>query len=280
MWDLLQTMKSAPRQGLGRERLAAWVDGLQARGRYTFRRSEADAAGQRSARALKKALGRQVLRGHVVSPRRGFFVIVPAEHALVGAPPAPWFIDDLMAYMERPYYVALLTAAAFHGAAHQQPQIFQVMTDVPLRPVEVGRVRIRFTKRAGLDRVPTVPMKTPTGAMRVSTPEATALDLVRFFKAAGHLDNVATVIGELGERLDGSCLLKVAKSSRVEMEVVQRLGFLLDLVKRRDVAKPLAAWVAARRPLPARLVPGRSSTNAPENSRWRVLVNAEVEPDL
>ncbi len=263
-----------------RVRLGAWVDGLQARGRYTFRRSEAKAAGQRSDLALKQALGRLVRRGRVVVPRRGFFAIVPAEYALAGSPPAPWFIDDLMAYMERPYYVALLTAAALHGAAHQQPQIFQVMTDAPLRPVTVGRVRIRFTKRVGLDRVPTVAMKTPTGAMKVSTPEATALDLVRFFKAAGHLDNVATVLGELSERLDGSRLLKVAKGTGVEMEVVQRLGYLLDLVKRRDVAKPIAAWVAARKPPLARLVPGRGAAEGPESRRWHVLVNAKIEPDL
>lgn len=274
-------MQTVVRDAKGRrEWLAAWADGLQARGRYTFRRSEAEAAGQRSALALKKALARLVRRGRVIVPRRGFVVIVPAEHVLAGGPPALWFIDDLMAHLGHPYYVALLTAAALHGAAHQQPQVFQVMTDAPLREVVVGRVRIRFTKRVGLDRVPTMAMKTPTGMMKVSTPEATALDLVRFFKAAGHLDNVATVLGELGESLDGSRLLEVAKGTGVEMEVVQRLGFLLDLVERREVAKPLAAWVAARRPSVAKLLPGRASADAPVSRRWRILINAKVEPDL
>ncbi len=37
--------------------------------------------------------------------------------------------------------------------------------------------------------------------MRVSTPEATALDLVRFVTAAGHIGNVATVLAELSEEL-------------------------------------------------------------------------------
>ena len=36
-----------------------------------------------------------------------------------------------MAHLSQPYYVALLSAAAYHGAAHQKPQVFQVM--VPRR---------------------------------------------------------------------------------------------------------------------------------------------------
>lgn len=276
-WNVLQTMDRVIES---RGRLAVWVDGLQARGRYTFRREDAAAAGWRSGPALKKALARLVQRGRIVMPRRGFFVIVPAEHALAGGPPASWFIDDLMAFLGRPYYVALLTAAALHGAGHQQPQVFQVMTDAPVRPVIVGRVRVRFSKRVGLVWVPTVQMKTPTGTMRVSTPEATALDLVRFFKSAGHLDHVATVLAELGEHLDGSRLVEVARETGIEIAAVQRLGFLLEKVKRRDVAKPLAAWVRANKPLSARLLPGQGVAEAPESSRWRLLVNAEIEPDL
>ncbi len=36
----------------------------------------------------------------------------------------------------------------------------------------------------------------PTGLMHVSTPETTVVDLVRFSKAAGHLDHVAALIAE------------------------------------------------------------------------------------
>jgi len=32
--------------------------------------------------------------------------------------------------------VGVLSAAAIHGAAHQQPMIFQVVTDKPTRPAE------------------------------------------------------------------------------------------------------------------------------------------------
>jgi len=99
-----------------------------------------------------------------------------------------------MAYLRRPYYVGLLSAAALHGAAHQSPQEFQVVTDRPLRPIEVGRTRIRFVKKAHLAKTPTVGVKAPTGEIRVSSPEATALDLVRYPEHAGYLSNVATIL--------------------------------------------------------------------------------------
>ena len=37
--------------------------------------------------------------------------------------------------------------------------------------------------------------------MRVSTPETTVIDLVRFRKAAGQLDNVGVVVAELASSL-------------------------------------------------------------------------------
>jgi hypothetical protein len=50
----------------------------------------------------------------------GVAVVVPPEYREAGCPPASWFIHDLMRFLGQPYYVALLTAAAIHGAAHQQ----------------------------------------------------------------------------------------------------------------------------------------------------------------
>ena len=42
-----------------------------------------------------------------------------------------------MKELDRPYYLALLNAAAYHGASHQQPQEFFVVTGFPvLRPMQ------------------------------------------------------------------------------------------------------------------------------------------------
>jgi predicted transcriptional regulator of viral defense system len=221
-----------------------------------------------------------VRKGRLVVPRRGFYVIVPMEYSLVGAPPASWFVADLMAYLQRPYYVGLLSAAALYGAAHQQPMVFQVVTDAPLRCVEVGRAHIRFVQKSGLERTPTMERKTSTGFMKVSTPEATALDIVRYYRGAGHLDHVATVLAELGEELDAERLVAAAQDSAVEVSVVQRLGYLLELVDHQTLVQPLAAWLAARNPAHVMLLPGAKSAGFTRNGRWRVIANADVEPDV
>ena len=124
--------------------LSKFADSLQGKGRYAFQRAEALGALSVSDEALQTAARRLAAKKRLVIPRRGFYVIVPLEYQTAGAPPPDWFIDDLMKFQERPYYVGLLSAAALHGSAHQQPQEFQVVTDASVRVTQAGRARIRF----------------------------------------------------------------------------------------------------------------------------------------
>jgi predicted transcriptional regulator of viral defense system len=227
------------------ENFRAFLDALQASGRYTFTRVEAARALGLSDIALKNALWRLARTGRVTSPRRGFYVIVPPEYRVAGSLPAAWFIRDLMDYLGCPYYVGLLTAASLHGAAHQAPQEIQVVTDHPVGTIEIGRVRIRFVKKVHLSRTPTIGVTTPTGEMRVSTPEATAFDLVRYPEHGGGLSNVATVLQELTERLHGGELVRVAEAAG-EMAYAQRFGYLLDRVGRPEVARALTGTTMKR----------------------------------
>ena len=115
------------------------VDELQRSGRYSFTADEALASWSGSESALWRACSRLEKQGRIVSPRRGFYAIVPLEYRSAGAPPPEWYIDALMRFQGGSYYVGLLTAAALHGAAHQQVQAFQVVTDRTLCDVYVGR---------------------------------------------------------------------------------------------------------------------------------------------
>jgi predicted transcriptional regulator of viral defense system len=258
--------------------LADLVDSSQASGRYVLTREQALATLGGSDEALKKAVRRLVKKRRLAVPRRGFYVIVPVEYRQAGAPPPSWFIDELMKSHAQPYYVGLLSAAALHGAAHQQPQEFQVVTNAQLRPAVAGRSRIRFLRKRHIERTPTMAVQTETGAMKVSTPEATALDLIRYLQAAGHLGNVATVLAELTERLDARRLTDVAKAEG-ELSSAQRLGYLLEHIGAGEVAAELGEWVAAERPRFVALRPGYPSRRAPKDARWRVLVNERVEAE-
>ncbi|MCC7383331.1 MAG: type IV toxin-antitoxin system AbiEi family antitoxin [Deltaproteobacteria bacterium] len=261
------------------DRLLTFVEQLQASGRYSFDRAEALSALHTSEEALKKAARRLALKRRLASPRRGFFVIVPVEYRSSGAPPPAWFIDALMRYEGRPYYVALLSAAALHGAAHQQPQEFEVMTDRPLRPSRVGRSRIRFFTKRRVAATATTKLKTETGEMVVSTPATTALDLVRYAPVLGGLGAVLSVLSELAEKLDAAALVKAAEGER-NLALAQRTGFLLERSGAASgVIEPLATWIATQAPRPVALRSDRDVEGVTTDARWQVLVNEAVEVD-
>jgi len=214
----------------------------------------------------------------IATPLRGFHLVVPPEYRRLGCLPALWFIDDLCAYLGQPYYVALLSAAELHGAAHQRPQTFQVMLPRPQRPVICGGVRIDFAQRSNLGRAPTVMRNTPKGVVRVSTPELTAFDLVGYPHHVGGLGSVATILQELAEDLDPRALGALVELSPLPWS--QRLGFLLELVGVADKAAVLARQIIARSPTFYPLDPSGPRGEHPRDARWKLVVNTKVEPDL
>jgi predicted transcriptional regulator of viral defense system len=257
-------------------RARRYVEGLLASGRHTFTRAEAEAALGTSAVATYHALRRLRSQGWLAMPRRGFYLVVDPEYRVLGAlPPIAW-IDDLMRFEGAPYYVGLLSAAALHGAAHQQPQEFQVVAGAVFRPITVGRVRIRFFFRRRMDAAVTEPVKTSSGFIPVSTPEMTAFDLVLYRKGAGSIDHVATVISELGERCNAGRLVALAEAG-ADLPVVQRLGYLLELSGHVALADALAAFLATRSPRAVRLEPASRQAVCGRSERWHVLVNTTVE---
>lgn len=270
---------SSPRTPRHYAALARWVDALQAKGRYTFTTAEVTAALPSSTAAVSLALHRLLKQRRLAHPRRGIYVVVPPEYRALGAPPPSWYIDDTMRSLGRPYYVALLSAAALHGAGHQQPQELEVITDRPLRPVTVGKSRIRWITKRDVAQTPTREVNTPTGTMRVSTPEATALDLVRYARRVGGLSHVTTVLTELADEIDAGQLVETADTI-ADIATAQRLGYLLEVAGRRDVTGPLATWITAQQPWPVALDPGTQDRGAPSAQPWNVAVNAVVEPDL
>ena len=260
-----------------RPAMVRWVEHLQSQGRYTFTRTQAESETERSFVAAQTALRRLKEHGRIVSPRRGFYVIVPPEYRATASPPASWFIDELMFYLDQPYYVGLLSAAAIHGAAHQQPMVFQVITSKPTREMRAGKVAIRFSMSSKASQMPVISMQTETGTMSVATPETTAFDLVRYQAGAGHLSNAATVLAELAERMDAQVLVSMAHL--VRLPDVQRLGYLLDAVGEDNLAGPLARWLDMRKPRIIALRPGEPA-DVEVNQRWHVLPNEELEVDL
>ncbi len=245
-------------------------------GRYVLTREQAIAALRVSDEAFKKAAQRLVAKRRLAAVRRGFFVIVPVEYREAGAPPPAWFVDELMRFHGQLYYVGLLSAAALHGAAHQQPQEFQIVTGEQLRAAVVGRARLHFLRKRAIECTATMDLKTETGTLRVSTPEATALDLMRYLDASGHLGNVPTVLAELAEKIEGRRLAAAARAEG-SLSTAQRLGYVLEQVGAGDVGGELANWIASLRPRFVPLRSDRPTRPGAKDARWRVLVNENIE---
>jgi predicted transcriptional regulator of viral defense system len=255
-------------------------------GRGVFTAEEAQSALGISRGAFLDAAERLQRRGELIRLRRGFYVIVPPQEAAMGAPPPEWYIDALMQHENRRYYVGLLTAASAHGASHQAVMTLQVITDKRIPSVEVGRTRIDFTYRKEMAAVEmgVEEGKAHSGYLKRSSPELTALDLVRYPDGGAGLDNIATVLSELACGLNPQKLAKL--SDAFEKPVVQRLGYLLDRLGYEEITAAMLSSLDARGRLfwvelsnPQSPDADLSPQVSGRNDRWHVIVRLPPEVD-
>jgi len=140
-------------------------------------------------------------------PFRGFFPVGPPEYRSLGCVPAEQFVPQLMEHLGLAYYVGLRSAATLHGAAHQAPMVFQTVVAANRAEIRCGRVRVQVIARSNVADIPTERRNTMRGVLRLSSPEATAFDLVGYHQHSGGLSNVATILSELAEKLDARRLV-------------------------------------------------------------------------
>ena len=149
------------------------------------------------------ALYRLVQSGDVVSPARGFYVIVPPEYQAYGCIPAEQLIPLLIKHLNVDYYVALLSAGLFYGATHQKPARFQVMLNKKMKNnLMFSNVEVEFVYKKSISELPTKDFVVDTGYLKVASPELTAIDLLNYPIHSGGLNHIATVFSELAEAID------------------------------------------------------------------------------
>jgi predicted transcriptional regulator of viral defense system len=211
------------------------------------------------------------------SPARGLYGFVPPSYRSWGVTPADWFIDDLMRHLGRDYYVSLLSAAARHGAAHQRPQVFQVVTGKTTADRDIGRVRLRFFKSQSVAQAAKETVTTPTGTMEIASKETAISDLVGHPGAAAGFSNIATIIREIGA-LDGNELARLSRGH--PRSHARRLGWLVErYAEGSPELEALVRQAAPDKGAPTPLSPG-GPKRGQVDKQWGLLVNAEVEPDV
>ncbi len=266
--------------------LSLYLEDLLSSGKVVFAREEAQRALDVNRGAFLDSAERLQKQGRLISPRQGFYVIVPPQFRSWGAPPPAWYIDALMRSEEHTYYVGLLKAAELHGAAHQAVMEFQVVTNVRIPRVTAGRSVLSFYYRRDMDSVCAgiEDRKADTGSVKISSVELTALDLVRYPHASGGMNHIATVFSDLGKKIDASKLAAISES--FERPVIQRAGWLLDQLgfearteklHRRFLKETQRPWTELE---PA--IVGDPDLTPPlveENKRWNLVVRRLPEVD-
>ncbi len=260
--------------------VAAWIESQQARLRYVFTVDELSPL-PISAAARDASLARLRAAGRItrVGARRGTWVIVPPEHRTMGVPPISWLLDDVMRAFGQPYYLGLNSAAALYGATHYAVQVAHIVTTSPLRPVGVGRLRLRFVVKPDLMTTPVREVVDVT-RMRVSTPEATAVDLVRFMAQAGGVSRVATTLSQMLPAMRPAGV-RDALDAAHSVALAQRLGYLWTILGQPTLAAVTRDWVDARIRHVVALEHRQAATEASViDPTWQVRVDHPIDLTL
>ena len=256
-----------------------YIDSLVSKGRYHFTLKELKENLEFSKESIRVNLARLKKAGEIASPARGYYIVIPLEYRSLGSLPPDQFIPGLMKFWDIPYYVGLLSAGMYYGAAHQQPQVFQVMTSVSRENLEVGRVRVTFYMNKYLDQCPVREFNTARSVLLVSSPEATALDLVAYPRASAGFSNILTVLSELVESMDLEEFRKVLHTKR-DVPVLQRLGYLLEVLEENAFANLIAQHLDNCRCDKVMLNPRNPRREGESSKRWKLVINEHIESDL
>jgi predicted transcriptional regulator of viral defense system len=262
-----------------------WVDDLPKMGKNTFSLAEArELFPQKPPSQVKNALNRLVVSGKITSVWRGFYAVVLPEYGKEGTVPPTEYIDHLMSQWGTNYYVAILSAAALQGASHQKPQAFMFVCDHIIHPKEKKGVLLEPLLKKSIPHRYVERKNVNSGAINVSTPILTAIDLVLYPLKSGGLGNIATVLMELAESIELN-ILENDFFDHIPASAVQRLGYLLDSVLGESVLADNLLGKAETASVKFRKTPLAPYANAPTasdcyNAKWKIIVNEEVEADI
>lgn len=257
-----------------------WIRNRELRGRVTFSVEELKQVFQeKSFETISSELTRLSKKGYVSSVYRGFYVVIPVHYQLNGVVPPTYYIDALMRYVGKPYYLCLLTAAAMQGAAHQQPMITQVTTIAPRIKHSSKNLHLNWNYRKVIPEELLLTKNVEMGVVRYSNPELTAVDLVQFADHVGGYQRAATVLAEFVEVMDMAKMPLIVPFTTIA--TLQRLGYLLEFVldeqEKADalflILKEQGKWNSIL------LRNDRPRNELAEPNRWHVNDNVQIEID-
>ncbi len=253
-----------------------FLNEIQSKGRYAVTLDELKNNFKSSEKAILQNIFRIKSKNKLAQVRKEFYVIVSPQYSKRGMIPPTLFIGDLMQFLKRDYYVGLLSASAMHGAGHQQPMQFQVMTKKPpLRSIKNKKLNIHFFVKSKWQKEEIIQKKTETGYINVSSPALTAFDLVHYNKKIGGLNRIIPILEDLVESINSSDLNKTAIGQKAPE--LQRLGYLLEQLGNEQLASVLYKRIKIKslREIPISLA--HKNREGELNNKWKVILNSDLD---
>lgn len=251
------------------------IEALEAEGRCTFTIEDAMKhldAGRENALGILGGLRRGK---RVVSLTNGLYALWHPSERRWGIHPLP-LLDDLMKYRNCPYYVGLLSAADYYGAAHHKPQVLQVIIPKQIRLRKAQELGISFHVFNKFYPEGLTSVKTQGGKSIFSSPERTILDLFYFESACGGLKNICLVIRDLIPKIKSEDLEKEINQYPY-LSSIQKLGYMLEHFNSdKQLFNTLNNW-ATHNKLSNIALSARLPKRGKVHPLWHIIENAPVE---
>ena len=259
---------------------ADFIRSVRTNGRYVFTIEDLMKEIPKTIRNIRKDLDRLREKGDIINVRRGFFTIIPDEYKNMGIIPVEFYIDELMKYLNKTYYVGLYSAAMFHGAAHQQPQEFYIISEKPKpRKIINESFLINFTEKRKIPLYGIEEKKTDTGYFKMSNKELTFLDLIYFEQTMGGFNRIISILEELSESINLTKMKEAVKND-FPLSVFQRAGYIAEnVLDNTKLATVFENKLAKSNPR-TKLLRSSGEKSGEKNGKWNLIINTEIENDL
>ena len=235
----------------------------------------------KSETSIKSELSRLIVKKEIVNLRKGFYLIITPRYSSVQKLPIQLYCEKLFKYLDRNYYVALFSAAKFHGASHQQVHRDYIIIEKPkFNDISKGAIDIRFFTTSNWSDKNIQIKKSDAGLYKVSSPALTIADLIHYQTKLGGINRMLAVIDELSEELSESDLVELL-SWYPNKSTLQRFGFLLEeLGTKEDFQELIFMSLKSTNFFPVLLSPKSNEKPGAVNNRWKVATNVNLESDL
>jgi len=212
----------------------------------------------------------------VLGLKGGLYAIVPLDIGVKGA--EDFIVHDFViaSHLVKPYYIAFWSALNYHGLSDQIPKSVFIATEKAKKPLIVLNTEFVFVKLNkdrffGIEKIEIEGKK-----INISNVNKTIADCLDHPEHSGGIEEVARAIYFNHKDLNFNKIKEYALRMK-NITILKRLGFILEKTKLLEEYKDIFKDV--------KLTKGYSKFDTISrkkgkyNEKWKLLINAEINPE-